>query len=146
MKESKVVKSSFDFGLFGWVNYKTEHHRHGPRTTHEYYLERDLNLNSDDIKRLNQLEIEYKVYSMSVWSKPCIDIEMVLMMFLLLIIPGIIYLIYAIKQLKKEKIQYEINLRKVEEIRKEAAALITKSSAATLASRLLDVAKSKPQY
>ena len=126
MEEKKIVKSSFNFKLFGWVNYKTETHRSGPRTSHEYYLKRDLNLNSDDIERLNQLEREHKICSMSVWSKPSIDIEMVLLLFLLLIIPGIIYLIYAIHQLKKEKIKYNLNMRKLVEIEKEAETLVLK--------------------
>lgn len=128
MKETKKVGYVHSYeSMFGWKVVNTRHWRSGPHTKHEYTLERDLNINSDQLAKLKNLETRYKLLEMKSQYVPSADPETAFLLFLLLIFPGIIYLCVKHKEKEQGLIEQEAALKEMEEIKATVRSYIGRS-------------------
>lgn len=125
MKERIKIRYYEEFKkLFGWKLVGTRSYRSGRKHHTEYTWERDLNLDKLQLQKLNELESRYDLLDSSTDYLPSADIEIAILLFLLMIIPGILYLVYINNQKRKAKIEQENARREMKEIIEQVNSMI----------------------
>lgn len=110
----KDCKYANDLTAFGWQKTEVIQERHG-RSTYDYQIlarEKDM----PNYEKLSSLEKRYELAKSNLRTYSGIDFLTALLLFLLFIVPGVIYVVY--KNTKKEEI--ETNNYKCEQTMKAA--------------------------